>query len=113
MRPLHVAYDERCALCMGFARLVASLDRKRRVVVDGAHDPHHPKLKDVPDRMSALVAWDEENGRYFFGFDAVAAIVRRLPGGVCASPVLGFLRWTGWGERLYARVAARRSCAAS
>lgn len=107
---LHVAYDEQCRLCMGFARQVARWDRHHRIIADGAHAPRHEKLKAAPDRLSALVAWDEDTEAYLYGFAAVAAIVRRLPGGVVAVPVLNVLERTGWGARIYARVAGRRTC---
>lgn len=50
-KPLHVAFDEQCGLCMSTARTVKALDWHQQVVVDSAYEPHHDKLKVLFDRL--------------------------------------------------------------
>lgn len=108
-KPL-VIFDDRCGFCKEAVALLRKLDRRAAFRYGGSSEESVLREAGVSPAEA-----DEElklaaDGRLFGGYDAVAEIVRRLPGGRIVAPVMLAppVRWLG--RRIYRRVAASRRC---
>ena len=104
-------FDGFCPHCVGFVRLVRSLDVRRAIDARSfRHDESYRDFglsaSDVSARMHAIVISGTPQVRG--GFAAVETLVWRLPAAWFLVPLLAAIRWLGVGEAAYDWCAARR-----
>ena len=106
-----LVYDGSCGLCTDAAELVRRWDRDRRVdVIPFQDEALLARFGIAVPAYAAAMHLLLPDGRVYVGADAVAPLVRMLPG----------KRWLGWpwvvpgvprfARRVYAAIAARRRC---
>jgi predicted DCC family thiol-disulfide oxidoreductase YuxK len=106
-RPLVVVWDDSCSFCSGWVRWFRRLDWRDALDLRALSGP----LPEGVNRHAATEAMHVvlPDGSIRAGYAAVVAIARRLPLTMPLAPILWLLSWPG--DRVYRRVAARRSCA--
>lgn len=105
-----VVWDSHCSFCRRSVTIARALDWLRVHDYVGSAEPgalDDPRITaEDADRAVQLLTPD---GR-FEGFDAVRRILLRCPPTCWLAPVLWLPPVARLGERVYARIAARRSC---
>jgi predicted DCC family thiol-disulfide oxidoreductase YuxK len=108
-----VIWDEDCSFCRAWVRWLHRLDWLRvHQWVPSSNDAalaHAGITRDEADRAIQLVRPD---GTTASGFAAFRSILQTLPVSFLWAPALGFPPVERIGDRIYARVAARRRCLA-
>lgn len=103
---LIVVWDDSCSFCAGWARLFRRLDWHARLDFRPLSGPMPPGVdRDAAQQALQLVMPD---GTVRAGYAAVVGIARHLPLTAPLAPFLTLLRWPG--DRIYRRVALRRTC---
>ncbi|MBI3292395.1 MAG: DUF393 domain-containing protein [Elusimicrobia bacterium] len=104
-------YDEACRLCIGVRRLLAWMDRNRRVTFLPLQDPQAARLAGPMDSQRFWNAFHlaQPGGRVLTGAAAIPAVIRLLPGGAPLAWLLEHLPGLPWlTARAYQWVAAHR-----
>ena len=108
--PLSVFYDEQCRLCSGVAAWALARDRARRLVPVPARSEEARAAAgglDPARLLEELHTWSPREG-VRTGADAVAALLRRLPGWAWAGRALELPLVRPVARRVYRAVARRR-----
>lgn len=108
-----VLYDGRCGFCCGWMVPVLLCDWLHRVQAVDLHNApaRQEVLPDVPlTRLEQTMHVRLPNGEIATGFDGIRRLLRHLPPAWLLLPLLWLPGVAAVGRRLYARVAARRSC---
>jgi predicted DCC family thiol-disulfide oxidoreductase YuxK len=109
--PLHVYVDGECRLCAGAAAWALARDRAGRLALVPFQDPA-ARARLGPERAARaaeeLHVWSATGG-VETGSDAVAALLRRLPGWGWAGACLGAPPVRPLARALYRAVARRRA----
>lgn len=103
------AFDADCGICQSFARWVKRFDWFNLITPSSAQDPANQVLKSVPleHRLKVLQATCGKS--HVEGYDAIVAVISRLPLLIPIVPVLQTIGYLGLGDVLYARIAQNRS----
>src|SRR5689334_17206340 len=106
-----VVWDDGCSFCSASVRLLRRLDLHHQFEYQGSGDRVAlERLGVSPESADQEMKLVEPGGRTSGGYDAIVRIVRYLPLGWLASPVLGLSPLRALGRPAYRWVAARRSC---
>ena len=111
-RPRLVVWDDNCSFCRKWVRLFGALDAFGGLRFVGSSRPQaYDGTGVTPEAAAAAMQFVGGDGTVYAGFAAVGRIVHTLPFGFLVSPWFALPGVRQLGERAYARVAARRSCA--
>jgi predicted DCC family thiol-disulfide oxidoreductase YuxK len=103
--------DGYCPVCRATGQQLRRWDRRQAIEQrsfrhDGSYQDYGISEAALESRMHAV---ERRTGQVFAGFQAVCLVVRHLPLGWLAAPVLRLLGRLGWGDRIYDALAARRT----
>ncbi len=112
-RRITVYFDAGCGICFQIARVVARLDRLRRIVLVSSYEAPADKLS--PELLArTIVVVDDASGKQYTRAEAVAQLLRALPLGWLWSIPLelpGLRQLANWGYDLFSRRRERVSVA--
>jgi predicted DCC family thiol-disulfide oxidoreductase YuxK len=107
--PTSILYDADCGFCRWSLAQLLRLDRRNRLRPVSLQQPEADTLLAGMARDERMASWHlvDDDGRVYSGGDALAPLLRLLPGGRPVAAVLVALPAVGDGA--YRTVAARRS----
>lgn len=106
-----VVWDDQCSFCRRWVEVVRRVDALAALRFVGlSHSEEYLPLGVSPERADRAIQLVEPDGRIREGYDAVRGIVSVIPGGHLVAPLMGLPGLPAIGDRVYRRVAARRSC---
>ena len=110
MKTLVVAFDEHCTFCQSCARLLGRMNKRGRIVIDGARTTRNPLLAATPlaDRIEQLHATDGQT--IFKGWKAVAETLKRFPLFAIFGWAVHMFDAIPYSDRIYKFLSSRRSC---
>ena len=94
---------------MRFARLINRTDVKGLLQIDNARQPTHASLVNIPaqSRLVEMHVFDENSGRVYAGWRAVAKVLTVVPLLSLAYPIMVALDSVGIGQKIYKSISHR------
>ena len=114
--PIEVGIDENCSICNKFSKIIQKLDFYQLVKIDRAHNPVSTNLQSIEKvkRLNAIVVFTEKNEIFYWGMDAIAQIIYKLPFGFLLKPLFYILKFKSFDKKIYTKIAnsqMRKNCA--